>query len=395
MRPPAQRLQRLPRYVFQELASLRAMAVSDGRRVIDLTVGNPDLRPPRVVVDALCSAASDPTVNLHRYSAFNGLPEFRHAISRWYAARFQVHLDPDTDVLPLVGSKEGLAHLMQAYLDPEDTVLVPTPCYPAYLGAARLAEARIQELPLLEENGYLVRFDDVAVAHARAARMLLLNYPHNPTGAVCDRTHYRQALAFCRDHDILLVSDMPYSELWLDDGPVPPSVLELPGALEQAVELQSLSKSHCMAGWRVGFCVGSPDVVASLAKLKANVDFSIFPAVQKAAAAALDLGDGAVADIRATYRRRRDHLVDGLGRLGWPVRRPPAGMYVWTRVPPHLGTDDFGFVRDLFQRTGVLVSPGSSFGAGGEGYVRMSLVVDEGAIDEMLQAIEASRILRG
>lgn len=393
--PPAQRLRRLPRYVFQELASLRAQAVEQGREVIDLTVGNPDGRAPDVAIAALTGAAADPTSNRHRYAPFDGSEELRRAVADWYQTRFAVPLDAAREVLPLLGSKEGLYHLMQAYVEEQDTVLIPTPCYPAYLGAARLAGAKVWELPLREEDRFLARFEEVPSDVARAAKILLLNYPHNPTGAVCGMDHYRDALAFCRDHDVLLVSDIPYSELSLEDDHLPGSVLELPGAREQAVEFQSLSKSHCMAGWRVGFCVGNAEVISNLVKLKANVDFGLFLAIQEAAVVALANAASITTEVRATYRRRRDRLCQGLSRRGWNVRVPPAGMYVWTRLPEGFGDDDWRFVRELFARTGVLVSPGTSFGSPGRGYVRMSLVVDEAGIDRVLQAIDRSGLLAG
>jgi len=225
--------------------------------------------------------------------------------------------------------------------------------------------------------------------------MLVLNYPNNPTGAICDLDFYRTALAFCRDHDILLVNDIPYSELSLTEDHVPASILELPGAREQSVEFQSLSKSHNMAGWRVGFCSGNAEVVKNLLKLKSNVDFGLFMAIQQAAAAALTRDDGYVAENRRRYRQRRDRLCQGLHALGWPVRVPAAGMYVWTRIPERFGGDDWAFVKELLQRSGVLLSPGSSFGETGRGYVRLSLVVDETAIDAAVARIEASGILEG
>lgn len=392
---PAQRLQKMQRYVFEELFLMRDAAARQGVDVIDLGVGNPDGRPPAFVGEALYEAVRREAPNRHRYSSFNCLPELRAAVADWYRERFGVVLDPATQVQPLIGSKEGLYHLMQAYLDQGNTILVPTPCYPAYLGASRLCEANIVEMPLLEENGFRVDLSRIPTEAAKAAKMLLLNYPGNPTGGVCDLDHYRDVLAFCRDHDILLVSDIAYSELSLEDDHDPRSVLELPGALEQAVEFQSLSKSHSMAGWRVGFCCGAPGVISNLLKLKSNVDFGIFMAVQEAAIAALREGKGFVEENRQMYRARRDLLCEGLRGLGWEITPPRAGMYVWTRLPRGHGEDDWAFVRRLFEASGVLISPGSAFGETGRGYVRMSLVVGEDRLREVVARIGDSGVLAG
>lgn len=374
MRPSSRRLQSLPPYVFLELQQLRDAARAEGHDVIDLTVGNPDAPVPRQALDALVAALESP--GAHGYPPFRGTDAFREAVTRWYARRFDVTLDPAREVLPVLGSKEGLFHLMQAMLDPGDAVLVPTPCYPAYLGAARLCAAEPIEIPLRPENDFELRAEEIPTDAARAAAMLIVNTPHNPTGAVTPPSVLRDLVAFARDYDLLLVSDIPYSELVLDDGPPPPSLLSFPGAREVTVELQSLSKSHSMAGWRVGFAVGNADALSHLAKLKSNADFGMFRAIQDAAAAALDASEDAVAITRSTYRERRDAVCDALDTIGWPARRPRAGMYVWTRVPDGHGDDDQAFVRELFARTNVLLSPGSGFGASGRGWVRLSLVGD-------------------
>jgi len=304
-----------------------------------------------------------------------------------------VTLDSTREVLPVLGSKEGLYHLMQAYLNPGDGVLVPTPCYPAYLGAVRLCGAEPIEVPLEPEHDFALRVEDIPTDAARAAAMLIVNTPHNPTGAVIDPDGLRDVVAFARDHDLLLVSDIPYSELVLEDEPPPPSLLSFPGARDVTVELQSLSKSHSMAGWRVGFAVGNEEALANLAKLKSNADFGMFRAIQDAAAAALGASDEAVAVTRRTYRARRDVVCDALDALGWPAKRPRAGMYVWTRLPERAGDDDQTFVRTLFERTHVLLSPGSGFGASGRGWVRLSLVGSEQRLHEAVSRIGDSGLL--
>lgn len=389
---PARRVAALPPYVFLELAQWRDDALARGVDVIDLTVGNPDGEVPTAALDALQDAVRD-EAGVHGYPPFRGTDEFRASVARWYRRRFGVKLDPADEVLPVLGSKEGLYHLMQAFLDPGDTILVPTPCYPAYFGAARLCEAEPVAVPLREENQFIPDFADIDVDHARAAKALILNYPHNPTGAVADRHHFRDAVAFALDHDLLLISDIPYSELALDDF-LPPSLLEIPGAKAITVELQSLSKSHGMAGWRSGFAVGNRTLLAALGRVKANADFGMFRAIQNAVVAALDHGDAAVQANRRLYRERRDLLRDGLVDIGWPTPCPRAGMYLWSRVPERARTqDDRTFVKELLDRSGVLLSPGSAFGESGTGWVRISLVADGSKLTEAVHRIRASGML--
>jgi LL-diaminopimelate aminotransferase len=391
--PAAQRLQNIPPYVFARLAALREESAGRGPSVVDLTVGSPDGRPAPHIVDAMVAAARADEPNAHRYPPLRGMPELRRAIAQWYDRRFMVHLDPSTEVLPVIGSKEGLAHLMLAYLNPGDTVLIPTPCYPAYLGAARLCDAQVGEVPLREEDDFRLRVDRIDSDLARAAKMLVINYPNNPTGAVAELDDYREILAFARDHDLLLVSDIAYSELSLVDDHSPASILELPGARQCAVEFQSLSKSHSMAGWRTGFCVGNAEVVNNLAKLKSNVDFGIFSALQEGMIAALGGDDRQVELTRALYRNRRDLFCNGFSELGWPVRVPRGAMYIWTKVPSRYGVDDWSFVREVFEKTRVLLAPGSGFGVAGTGYVRLSLIIDEAQIETVLQRIRDAGVL--
>jgi LL-diaminopimelate aminotransferase len=390
---PARRVQALPPYVFLELQAWRDAAIARGQDVIDLSVGNPDGEVPAAALDVLAREIRE-NPRVHGYPEFGGTVQFREAVALWYRTRFGVTLDPSSEVLPVLGSKEGLYHLMQAFLDPGDPILVPTPCYPAYLGAARLCEAEPIGVPLREERDFVLDFADIATDQARAARALILNYPHNPTGAVADRAHYRQAVAFAREFDLLLISDIPYSELLLEGDSPPPSLLELDGAREVTIELQSLSKSHAMAGWRTGFAVGNRDAVAALARVKANADFGMFLGIQAAVVAALEQGDESVAANRALYRERRDRLRAGLDAIGWSTRCPRAGMYLWTPVPPQSSApDDREFVRLLLERSGVLLSPGSAFGDAGRGWVRMSLVADTARLEEAARRIGESGLL--
>ena len=388
--PCARRVAQLPPYVFATTFKWKEDALAAGREVIDLGVGNPDGRPDPEVVDRLVAAVRDPAANCHGYSTFKGHPALRRAIAGFYARRFGVELDPETETLPLIGSKEGLANLMRAYLDVGDTIILTTPCYPAYFGAARLCEAEIFEAPLRPEHGFVLRFADIPDEVAARARLLVLNYPNNPTGGVCDLEFYREAVAWCRRHRVLLVSDIAYSELGFDPDRPPPSVLQVPDAMGVAVEFQSLSKSHNMAGWRTGFAVGGPEVIANLGRLKSNVDFSLFAAIQLAAAAALSGDQRVCAANRELYRHRRDLMVAGYRALGWQVPVPPATMYIWAPVPRSWRGDDFAFVREIFERTGVLLSPGSAFGKHGAGWCRTSLVADDRGIARVMELLGAA-----
>jgi LL-diaminopimelate aminotransferase len=385
--PVADRVAKLPPYVFATAFQMKEDALRQGREVIDLGVGNPDQRAPQNVVAALNAALADLGGNCHGYSTFRGVPQLRAAIAAWYGRRFAVSVDPETQTLPLIGSKEGIANLMRAYLNVGDTIIIPTPCYPAYFGAARLCEAEIVEIPLRAENGYRPDWTDIPAAVARRARMILLNYPNNPTGGVCDLAFYAEAVQWCRDHEVLLVSDIAYSEIGFDRRNPPPSVLQVPGAMEVAIEFQSLSKSHNMAGWRVGFAVGGPEVIAALARVKSNVDFSLFGAIQLAAVEALTGSQQVCADNRDLYEHRARLLVDGYGRLGWQVPMPPAAMYIWARIPAAYGDDDVRFVGDVFAQTGVLLSAGSGFGTYARGCCRTSLVVDDAGIRRVLELL--------
>jgi LL-diaminopimelate aminotransferase len=373
---PADRILNMPRYVFDEIWDMKRKSRWKPEEVLDLGVGNPDRRPPEHIIDLLCENLRDGGRQLHRYSTFDGLPEFREAVAAWYERRFGVELDPDSEVLPLVGSKEGIAHLMMAYLNPGDTVIIPTPCYPAYLGAARLLEPEIYEAPLLEENDFRPDLDSIPAEVLDRAKILFLNYPNNPTGALGDSELLRRAVEIGRRHDLIVASDIAYSELWLDpDVPPPGSILQVEGARDVAVEFHSFSKTYNMAGWRIGMLSGNPEVVSRVLRVKSNIDFSVFMALQRTAAQVLGGPQEFLEETRALYRSRRDAVVDGFEKLGWKLRRPRATMYVWDRIPEGHATS-FDFIRDLFERTGILLSPGNGFGRPGEGYARISLVAE-------------------
>lgn len=386
--PCADRVANLPPYVFATVFRMKEEALAAGREVIDLGVGNPDGRAPDNIIAALNRTLQDDSWNCHSYGTFKGLPQLRQAIAAWYQGRFSVTLDHDSEILPLIGSKEGLANLMRAYLNAGDTVIIPSPCYPAYFGAARLCEAEIYEPSLTEERGFVLDFDTIDDEVAERARMLILNYPHNPTGGVCDLAFYEKAVAWCRDHKVLLVSDIAYSELGFSGSESPSSVFQVDGAREVAVEFQSLSKSHNMAGWRTGFAVGGAEVIANLGRVKSNVDFSLFGGIQMAAVEAVSGSQQICADNRALYEHRRDMMVEGYRALGWDVPAPPATMYIWARIPSAWGDDDFAFITEVFEKSGVLLSPGSGFGIHGRGYARTSLVINDDRIERVMKLLK-------
>ncbi len=366
----AKRLDKIPPYLFGEIAALKRKALAEGRDLIDLGIGDPDQPTPEPIIAALDSAAQDPET--HRYDETNaGWTPFLEAAAAWAGRRFDIAIDPATEVLLLIGSKEGLAHLAWAYIDPGDLSLVPDPAYTVYKVNTLMAGGDTYAMPLTSENDFLPDLTAIPTDTARKAKLLWLNYPNNPTGATASLRFYADAVAFARDYDLLLVNDAAYSEVYYDPAQRPPSVLQVPGAKEVSIELHSLSKSFNMTGWRLGFALGNPEAAATLNKLKSNLDSKQFPAVAMAGAYALQQGDNqATLDL---YRRRRDILCDGLNALGWKVRKPDATFYVWARVPT--GQTSAEFARTLLEQASVNVIPGSGYGEYGEGYVRMSLTV--------------------
>jgi LL-diaminopimelate aminotransferase len=378
---PSDRLQNVAPYALARVFQDRDEKVRQGVDVIDLGVGNPDLRPPELAIEALKAALDDTTQENHRYPSFNGLPEFRAGVATWYQRRFGVTVDPAREAIPLVGSKEGIAKFLFAHTNPGDTLLLCTPCYPAYLGVAQLTQAKLVEVPLLEKNGFLPDLDAIAPADARAAKILCMNFPNNPTGAVETPAFYESLLAFARRHDLFIVSDIAYCDLSLDPGYRARSFLEFDRDKERTLEFHSFSKSYSMQGWRVGFAAGNAEAVAHLLKIKSNMDFGVFMAIQRAALAVLTGPQDYPAQAAATYRARRDVFVAALRRLGYPVASPRATLYVWLPIPRRYATS-LEFTAELLEQTGVVVSPGSGFGQAGEGYVRVALCVSEARLEE-------------
>lgn len=384
MMQPAKRLDRFPPYVFAALGSRIKALEAQGVDVIRLDIGSPDLPPPPSIIAALHEAAQRP--DNHGYPSFTGTPALRRSIAGYYVRRFGVDLDPDTEVLPLIGSKEGIAHLALAWLDAGDVALVPDPGYPVYGMGALIAGAEPYPVPLLAENRYLPDLDGVPAAVLQRARVLWLNYPNNPTGATADLAFFEHAVAFARRHDLLLCHDAPYCDVGFD-GYRAPSLLQVPGAREVAIEFNSLSKSHNMAGWRIGMAVGHAQVLAALLKVKSNIDTGIFQAVQAAAVAALSEDQAWLGERNTIYQARRDLVLDGLRRTGLRAATPRAGLYVWAEIPA--GTTSGGFADQLLVQTGVSVTPGSAFGEHGEGYIRISLGIDTDRLSSAMQRIAA------
>jgi LL-diaminopimelate aminotransferase len=381
----SQRLQQLPPYHFAEYARKLAEKRAAGVDVINLSIGDPDLPTPLEVLDALDEAAREP--ENQRYPEYAGMPQLRQAIADWFDRRFGVELDPAREVLPLIGSKEGLAHLPLAVMDAGDVALMPDPCYPVYPTAVALAGGVSFAVPLDAERGWLPDLAAIPEDVAERARTLWLNYPNNPTGATVKLAFYDEAVAFARRHGVLIVSDMAYGEVAYD-GYRPPSILEVPGAKDVTVELYSFSKAYNMAGFRVGMLVGNPVVVEGMTRLKSNLDTGIFRPIQVAAIRALELPEAWLAERNAIYRRRRDRLVEACRAMGMAAETPQAGLYIWPRVPA--GGTSAAFALELLERTGVAVTPGTNFGPGGEGYLRISLTTSDERIDEAVARMQAA-----
>ena len=369
---PAERIANLPPYVFVGLIKRLEEQRLRGVDVINLGPGSPDMPPPRHVIDSLHEWATKPST--HGYAGYQGLPELRQAVANYYTRRFGVSLDAEREVLMLIGSKEGLFNTSLAILNPGDVALVPDPGYPAYFGGAQMAGAERYGLPLREQAGFLPDLKAVPSGVARAARLLWLNYPNNPTGATAGLDFFGRAVDFAREHELLLCHDNPYCEVGFDAYRAP-SVLQVRGAKDVCVEFNSLSKTYNMAGWRVGYVVGNAEVIASLALLKSNIDSGIFAPIQRAAVAALTGDQGWLRERNRVYQRRRDTVLAFLPKLGLRAEVPRAAVYVWARLPGQ--EPSCAFSSRILEETGVLVTPGSAFGEHGEGYIRISLTVPE------------------
>lgn len=382
------RTKRLPPYVFAAVNKLKAEARAAGRDIIDFGMGNPDQPPPKHVSDKLVETLNDPRA--HRYSNSRGIPGLRKALAAYYARRFGVEIDPEREAIVTLGSKEGLANLAQAITSPGDVILAPNPSYPIHAFGFIIAGASIRSIPFQPGPDFMVAMDR-AVRHSVPKPLaVIVNYPSNPTAEVADLDFYREVVDFCRRNEIFIISDIAYAEVYFDGLP-PPSILQVPGAKEIAVEFSSLSKTYSMPGWRIGFCVGNQRLITALTRVKSYLDYGAFTPIQVAATAALNGPQDCVAEMRARYKARRDVLIEGLNAAGWPVKAPSASMFAWAPIPERFR--DMGsleFSKLLIEKAGVAVAPGIGFGEYGDDHVRFALVENEQRIRQATRAIKAA-----
>ncbi len=378
-----ERLKKLPPYLFVEMDKAKSEARKKGKDLIDLGIGDPDQPTPSFVINRLCQAARDP--RNHHYALDYGLPCLRKAIAKWYKKRFNVNLDAQEEVLPLIGSKEGIAHLPLAVLDKGDYSLVPDPCYPPYRSGTIFAGGRVHSMPLLERNDFLPDLKRIPKGILKRAKLIFVNYPNNPTSGVATDQFYEELIDFALKNHLVILSDMAYSEITYDHYKAR-SLLEFKNAKKVVIEFHSLSKTYNMTGWRVGWACGNEKVIEALAKVKSNIDSGIFQAVQLAAVSALESNNEQIKKMRRIYQERRDILVSGLRSLGWDFRIPRATFYLWTKVPG--GYDSQGFAKFLLQKAGIVVTPGVGFGSCGEGYVRFALTLPQQRIKEAVKRLK-------
>src|SRR4051812_49383235 len=379
------RIQRLPPYVFAEVNAMKAAARARGEDIIDLGMGNPDGSPPKHVIDKLAEVANKPHV--HRYSASRGIPALRKAQAAYYQRRFGVELDPDREVIVTLGSKEGLANLAQAITAPGDTVLAPNPSYPIHSFGFIIAGATVRSIPAAPGPDFFERLDRAMAYTVPRPKVLVIGYPSNPTAYVADLAFYEKLVVFAREHGLIVISDLAYAEIYFGDTPTP-SILQVEGAKDVAVEFTSMSKTYSMAGWRIGFAVGNERLIAALTRVKSYLDYGAFTPVQVAATAALNGPEDCIAEMRRTYKRRRDVLVDCFAKAGWPIPSPSASMFAWVPIPEKfrpLGSLEFS--KLLVEKADVAVAPGIGFGEHGDDYVRIALVENEQRIRQAARNI--------
>jgi LL-diaminopimelate aminotransferase len=379
----ADRIKNLPPYLFAKIDQMKGEVIQKGVDIIDLGVGDPDLPTPPHIIKALQTAAEDP--QNHRYPSYTGMLAFRDAVTQWYQKRFKVQLDPKTEVISLIGSKEGIAHIPLAYINPQDTVLVPEPGYPVYNTATLFAGGTPYFMPLLKENNFLPDFSAIPQEVLTKAKLMYLNYPNNPTAAVADHSFFEQAVKLAQKNQLVLCHDAAYTEIFFDEYK-PLSIMEIPGAKDVAIEFHSLSKTYNMTGWRVAFAVGNPDIIAALGQVKTNIDSGLAQAIQQAGITAM-LGDQTLLnDIRNTYKERRDLLVAGLKEVGFEVAVPKATFYLWIKVPEGFTSSDC--TAHLLTNAGIVTTPGNGFGTSGEGFIRMALTIGKERIAEVVERLK-------
>jgi len=377
------RLKKLPPYLFVEIDKAKKKARDEGRNIIDLGIGDPDIPTPKFIIDALNKAVHNPAT--HRYSLDQGIPEFRQAAARWLKKRFGIDFNPDNEIYPLIGSKEGIAHMPLAFINPGEAVLVPDPCYPPYRSGTIFAGGEVVYMPLVESHRFLPDLKSINPHLLHKIKMIFINYPNNPTSAVCDKKFLKDVVDFAKKHSIIVCSDAAYSEITFDRYKAP-SIFEIEGAKEVAIEFHSLSKTFNMTGWRIGFACGASTLIEGLAKIKSNIDSGIFSAIQMAGVAALDNYDRHIKSVIKVYEERRNILVDGLSSIGIHVEKPKATFYLWLKVPPRYTSATFAGA--LLEKCDIVATPGNGFGEHGEGYVRMAVTVDKKRIKEAVERIK-------
>jgi len=381
----ANRVKQLPPYLFAELEKLKEKKINNGEEVLDLSVGDPNFPTNSSIINTTKEALDNP-IN-HRYPPFKGTEDLKRSVTKWYRERFGVKVDPDKEVLILLGSKEGISHLSLAYLNPGDIALVPNPGYPAYSGGVALAEGQTINLPLREENKFFPDFNEISVSDAKNAKLMFLNYPNNPTGATASLEQFNKAVEFARKNNILIAHDAAYSEITFNEH-LAPSFLQADHAKEVGVEFHSFSKTFCMTGWRIGMVVGNEHVINNLSKAKAFIDSGVFSSVQKGASYALENYKGVSESIKNQYKERIEIIKNGLEKEGWEIEKPNAGYFIWAKIPGNQTSMEFCI--ELLNSTGVLITPGIGFGEYGEGYVRISLNVEKSLLKKAIPKISTS-----
>ncbi|MBZ0325130.1 MAG: LL-diaminopimelate aminotransferase [Alphaproteobacteria bacterium] len=382
------RIKRLPPYVFAEVNALKAAARARGEDIIDLGMGNPDSPTPQHIVDKLVETVKDPRA--HRYSISRGIPGLRRAIAAYYGRRFGVEVNPETETVVTLGSKEGLANLAQAITSPGDVILCPNPSYPIHPYGFIIAGAAVRHMPIGPEYNFMAELKRAVRHSVPPPTALVLNFPANPTAQVVDLDFYAEVVDFCRHHNVWILSDLAYAEIYFDDAAPPPSILQIPGARDVAIEFTSMSKTYSMPGWRIGFATGNKTLISALTRIKSYLDYGAFTPIQVAATAALNGPQGCVDEIRALYRRRRDVLIDGLAGVGWQVPSPPATMFAWAPLPPQFkAMGSLEFSKLLLSEAKVAVSPGIGFGEYGDDHVRIALVENTQRIRQAVRNIKA------
>ena len=379
----ASRVKNLPPYLFATIDKMKQEAMAKGVDLIDLSIGDPDIPTPGHIVEAMKTAVGKP--EHHRYPSYEGMLSYREAVAEWYKTRFDASIDPVTEALSLIGSKEGIGHIPLAFVEPGDTVLVPSPGYPVYPVSVMFAGGTSHMMPLREENGFLPDFKTIPEETLKKTKLMFINYPNNPTAAIAPRAFYEEAIRLADTYNIIVCHDAAYSEIYYDDEK-PLSFMQVDGAKDVGIEFHSLSKTYNMTGWRIGFAVGNARVIAGLGKIKSNLDSGVFQAIQEASVTALKTDERILSGIRMTYQDRRDALYEGLRGIGIEVAKPKASFYLWAKVPKQF--DSSGFVAHVLERSGILTTPGNGFGAPGEGYVRFALTVP---VERMKEAVERLR----